>query len=187
MKPAPPVTRIMRRICVLDGPTAAPVIGIVTRALRRVLVLAAAISVPSALRAQVTATYEYAYPYNTPDLIENHFIVLETSSDGTRGWYYGTSDEFDSAREGYLPGFFVAPMLDLRLGAAEISFTLRRPARFFTSPVPLAFRDPADVPTGRLEEWGVSLPTEAVAYSGARAATEISLAVPGGARVFHLR
>jgi hypothetical protein len=152
----------------------------------RALLMAATVVAPAALGAQSTATYEYVYPYDTPDLVENHVIVLETIGDGTRGWYYGTSDEFDAAREGYLPGFFVAPMLDLVFGPTQVSFTLRRPARLFTSPVPLEYRDAADV--RGLEEWSVAqLSTESVDYSGTRSTTEISLAVPGGPRVFRLR
>jgi hypothetical protein len=142
---------------------------------------------PAALGAQTTVTYEYVYPYNTPDLVENHYIVIETAELGVRGWYYGTSDEFDVAREGYLPGFFVAPMSDLRLDATQVTFTLRRPTRFFSSPVPLEYRDAADVPEGRLVEWSVPLPTETVRYSGSITAGAISLATSLGPREFRAR
>jgi hypothetical protein len=155
--------------------------------LARGLVLLAAALAPAGLGAQTTTTFEYVYPYNTPDLVENHIIVLETVGGVTRGWYYGTSDEFDTAREGYLPGFFVAPMLDLRLGATDISFTLRRPVRFFTAPVPLEYRDAARVPAGRLEEWSVALTRESVDYAGRHTPAEIALTLAGGARLFRQR
>ena len=134
-----------------------------------------------------TTTYAFVYPYNTPDLIEDHFIVLESGVGGARGWYYGTSDEFDAAREGYPPGFFVAPMAALDLADDAITFTLNRPSRFFASPVPLGYRSGEDVPPGMLEEWNVPLPTDSRQYTGAMRGGEISLAVPGGPRVFRTR
>ncbi len=133
------------------------------------------------------AVYEYAYPYNTPDLIENHFIVLEGEGTQARGWYYATSDEFDSAREGYLPGFFVAEMADLVLSATSISFSLTRPERFFAAPVPLEYRDVAALPPDLLGEWVVPLPVASRAYVGTRNGNEIVLDVPGTPRAFRRR
>jgi hypothetical protein len=140
----------------------------------------------SAQTAVSSAVYEYVYPYNTPDLIENHYVVLDSAGGELRGWYYGTSDEFDAAREGYLPGFFVAPMETLRITGGAISFRLTRPARFFVAPVPLEYRDADAVPPGALEEWTVPLPTEGREYTGSRGSDNITLTVPGGPRVFHL-
>jgi hypothetical protein len=148
-----------------------------------VLVVALAHSTGAGAAAQVV-TYEYVYPYNTPDLIENHYLVLDTSGPDARGWYYGTSDEFDAGREGYLPGFFVAPMTDLEVSSGAISFALDRPARFFAAPVPLEYRSADDVPAGRLGEWDVPLPTAARRYVGSRGADTITVDVPGGPRVF---
>ncbi len=143
------------------------------------------LTAPALVRAQ--AVYEYAYPYNTPDLIENHFIVLEGEGGQARGWYYATSDEFDSAREGYLPGFFVAEMADLVLSATSISFSLTRPEKFFAAPVPLAYRDVASLPPDLLGDWSVPLPVASRAYIGRRNGNEIVLDVPGTPRVFQRR
>ncbi len=71
-----------------------------------------------------TGVYEYVYPYNTSDLIENQYIVLINNGNKLEGYYYGTSDEFDEAREGYLPAFFVTKMEDLIIYNATIKFTL---------------------------------------------------------------
>jgi hypothetical protein len=151
-----------------------------------VLVVALVHSTGAGAAAQ-TVTYEYVYPYNTPDLIENHYLVLDTSGPEARGWYYGSSDEFDAAREGYLPGFFVAPMTDLEVSSETISFALERPARFFAAPVPLDYRRAEDVPAGQLGEWDVPLPTASQRYVGSRSADTITLDMPGGPRVFRRR
>ena len=74
--------------------------------------------------ADLSGTYEYIYPYNSADLIENQYIVLIQNKTGYSGWYYGTSDEFDSAREGYLPAFFVTEMLNLKISNDTITFKL---------------------------------------------------------------
>jgi hypothetical protein len=129
-------------------------------------------------------TYVHEYPYNTAELIEDHFIVLEGAGGELRGWYYGTSDEFDAAREGYPPGFFVAPMEGLAITRDQIAFTLNRPARFFAAPVPLQFKSVADVPPGLLDEWNVPLPAESRRYTGTLRGGEIVLEVFGGLRVF---
>ncbi len=72
----------------------------------------------------LSGTYEYVYPHNSEDLIENQYIILIKSKDGYSGWYYGTSDEFDEAREGYLPAFFVTEMLNLKISNDTITFKL---------------------------------------------------------------
>jgi hypothetical protein len=140
----------------------------------------------SAQTAVATAVYEYVYPYNTPYLVENHYVVLDSAGGELRGWYYGTSDEFDAAREGYLPGFFVAPMETLRSIGDSITFRLTRPERFFAAPVPLEYRDASALPPGLLEEWTVPLPTRVRDYAGSRVADGITLTVPGGSRAFRL-
>jgi hypothetical protein len=128
--------------------------------------------------------YEYTYEFNTPSLVENHYIVLDSAGGAIRGWYFGTSDDFDSGREGYLPGFFVAPMEGLRISGDAISFALR-PRELFASPVPLRYRDSAAMPRELLQKWtGPALQPDRRSYSGAAAVDRITLDVDGKPRVF---
>lgn len=73
---------------------------------------------------QYVGIYEFEYPYNTENLNENHNIVLVYENGILSGKYYGTSDEFDEAREGYYPGYFVADMNNLRIENDSIYLTI---------------------------------------------------------------
>jgi hypothetical protein len=66
--------------------------------------------------------YEYAYPYGSE---ENAYIVLSEENGKVTGFYYGTSDEFDEAREGYYAEYFVAPMTNLKINGDTITFELK--------------------------------------------------------------
>ncbi len=129
--------------------------------------------------------YEYVYPYNTEQLSEDHYIVLDCSSDPARGWYYGTSDDFDSAREGYLPGFFVAEMRDLDVAEGRIRFTIRvAEDEYFTRPVPLTYRAAEQVPPGELERWGYTASSDPRHYQGTVYGDSIVVQLDRGERVF---
>ena len=76
-------------------------------------------------RRQVLGIYEYVYEYNNKDLVENHYIKLEEINGKLKGTYYGTSDDFDEAREEYLPGFFKADMHDIFINDSTINFKVK--------------------------------------------------------------
>ena len=112
--------------------------------------------------------YEYIYPDNMPDLIENHYIVIDTFHNQLTGYYYGTSDEFDEAREGYLPAFFVSKMQNLKIMNDTIYFTLIvNNDDFLTKPVALEFKSTNDALKAGYKNWGNSITTEPKYYKGA--------------------
>ncbi len=73
----------------------------------------------------IIGLYEYVYEYNTEDLIENHYIYLFELDEIILGIYYGTSDDFDESREGYMPGFFKSYMHDVKITDSTIYFKLK--------------------------------------------------------------
>ncbi len=99
-------------------------------------------------------TYEYVYPYSAGDTSENHYIVLRKVDNLYQGLYYGTSDEFDEAREGYLPGFFVTPMKELNIEDDTIRFMLEVPSsEMFTQTVDLQFESFRQASESGYELW----------------------------------
>lgn len=134
----------------------------------------------------VCGTYEHVYPHNTELLDENHFIVFDVEGERLRGWYYGTSDDFDPGREGYLPGFFVAEMDSLAVTESALTFALEvRPDEYFATPVPLSFRGAEEIPEGRLEAWTHAPAARPRPYLGTVSADAIVLDVDGASRIFH--
>ena len=93
----------------------------------------------AATEPKYAGIYEYKYPYaSAPGLSENHYIVLSEKDGKTSGFYYGTSDDFDEAREGYDASFFVAPMNQLKINGNKIEFVLNVTEKdMLTKPVDL--------------------------------------------------
>ena len=56
----------------------------------------------------ITGTYLWKYPtVFAGTLNEDNRIIIQKVNNKFEGLYYGTTDEFDKAREGYLPGYCV--------------------------------------------------------------------------------
>ena len=130
-------------------------------------------------------TYEYTYPHNTEQLNENHYIVLECEGERIQGWYFGTSDDFDRGREGYLPGFFVVEMAELEFSRDSIHFTLEVSEEdFFSSPIPLHYRDAQQLTGEGFVRWRNRALMDRRQFRGLLHPDSIVLAVDGGKRVF---
>ena len=128
----------------------------------------------------LSGTYEYFYPNNSEDLIENQYIILIKNKEEYSGWYYGTSDEFDEAREGYLPAFFVTEMQNLKISNDTITFKLAISDNdLLTEPVALKLRSTEDAikagylkwrnrinPTPK-EYWGLIINSNQISFQGA--------------------
>lgn len=100
----------------------------------------------------IVGTYFYDDEDDTPELKEDHYMVFESHEGKITGYYYGTSDDFDSAREGYYPGFYVSQMLDLSIGQNTVGFSLNLyPKDLFSSPVELKYKHSEDVPSDHTE------------------------------------
>lgn len=122
---------------------------------------------PESKTSEEIIVYEYVYPDNTADLIENHYIKLIYKDTTVTGRYYGTSDDFDDAREGYLPGFFVAEMAELQIKGDSIRFLLRCSNEdVFARPVNFKLENASEARKQGLQKWGIGLRRNERNYSG---------------------
>lgn len=94
-------------------------------------------SEPTESQADISGTYLWQYPLEYKgNLNEDNRIVIRKKKNQYEGIYYGTTDEFVDAREGYYPGFFVLPMDSLRVNEDSIYFVLMPQTKdFFTQPI----------------------------------------------------
>ncbi|MCL1876242.1 MAG: hypothetical protein FWF87_08310 [Synergistaceae bacterium] len=119
-----------------------------------VLGLALCIFMGSAARAAGSSyigTYVYSYEYNSD---ENHYIVLEDVNGKIVGRYYGTSDDFDDAREGYYAGYYVTDMRNLQIKGNVITFEVKLTENdMFSKPVDLKYKSGKQVPKSENPVW----------------------------------
>jgi hypothetical protein len=132
--------------------------------------------------------YEFAYPYNTDDLIENHYIAFRKTGENVEGWYYGTSDEFDEAREGYLPGFFVSKIQDLETKGDSLLFkVLTGYNKCYSKALPIGYVVSSEILKTN-EIWQPdNKKNYTLDYSGKLTGLKITMAVNGNTRVFKKR
>lgn len=124
-----------------------------------------------------SGTYEYVNPYNSLDLIHNHYIVLMKNSDDTySGRYYGPTDVFDTERTEYAAGFFVLPMQNILIEGENLSFDLV-PAQtdFFNETIDLSMKSSADALAAGLTPWEVYMLWEKKSFTAKLLGGTISL------------
>ncbi|MBL7898984.1 MAG: hypothetical protein JNJ99_10645 [Crocinitomicaceae bacterium] len=125
----------------------------------------------------ISGTYEYVNPYNSLDLIHNHYIVLEKNSDNTySGRYYGVTDMFDPERTEYAAGFFVLPMKDLIIEGENMSFELvPQQTDFFNETIDLSMKNSEEAKAAGLTSWEVYMLWESKKLNAKIAGGVISL------------
>ncbi len=101
------------------------------------------------------------------------------------GLYYGTSDDFDEAREGYYPGFYVLNMSDFSIVEEDIIFSLKlNEGDLLSKPVELKYSSVLEVPKEENPRWVVSNLNGSRSYSGKIYNDRIVLDVGDEERVF---
>lgn len=85
---------------------------------------------------------------------EDRIIELVYRGDSVSGCMWGTSDEFQGAREGYYPGHYVIGLKDVRICGDSIFFILdSRGERFFSNPVDVDIHTSAEAKERGWHDW----------------------------------
>lgn len=104
---------------------------------------------------ELIGQWKFIYPSLSPELKEDHYMIFQKGAQGLTGTYFGTTDDFDQAREGYLPGFFKANINNIELKNDSISFELTlNEDRIYQEPV---YSDATGKESLRLEKWDIGL------------------------------
>lgn len=84
----------------------------------------------------IYAQTEYYYFCGNNDgkvSFDDMIITVVKNNNSTKCYIHGNTDEFDSTREGFLPGFFVLEAKDFTINANRISFKINSNGYFFTN------------------------------------------------------
>lgn len=105
----------------------------------------------------LSGTYEFVNPYNSLDLIHNHYIILEKGEgENYSGRYYGVTDMFDPDRTEYAAGYFVLPMTNLKIEGEQMSFELIPTQEdFFNETIELSMNSSDDARAKGFTQWEV--------------------------------
>ena len=109
------------------------------------------------MNSQVVGTYLWKYPIEIASTLnEDNRIVISNGNNGIEGLYYGTTDEFDVAREGYVAGYFVLRIYDLYINDDTIKFTLKpEKTDFFTKPIDISIKSSKDAAKKGYIHWDI--------------------------------
>ena len=86
--------------------------------------------------------------------MEDRIIVIVIDDNKYKCFYYGTSDDFEEVREGYLPGFISVEATNLSFSGGEISFHLNSTNRnFYSQPVEIGLHTDEDITAAGYKLW----------------------------------
>lgn len=87
---------------------------------------------------------------------ESLYLILKYDAKGKlTGYYYGVTDDFDKARKGYYPGYFVSKISQVILNGNNLSFVVPvNSDNCFTKPVPINIRKASEA-SKLLKPWNV--------------------------------
>ena len=93
------------------------------------------------------------------EAVPYQYSVIELISEADQvlcGYLWGTTDEFDYAREGYLPGYMVVPMQDIKQKGDTLNFEIDTDGhKFYSAPVSIYIHDPEKEHCDSLHQWYV--------------------------------
>ena len=121
-----------------------------------------------------TEYFYYSYEGDTlKPSFDDGIIRIDQKDDSIKGWFYCNSDEFETGRAGYLPGFAVVEMLDLKISDSTITFYADpRGITFLSRPFPLDYKSNAEAmaaDTAKYKRWSFNSIAESydtVHYAG---------------------
>ena len=105
-----------------------------------------------------TSYYYYSYGGDTlKPSFDDGIIRIGQKGDSVKGWFYCNSDEFETGRAGYLPGFAVLEMRSLKIHDGTITFYADpRGVTFLSRPFPLGYKSNAEAmaaDTAKYKRW----------------------------------
>ena len=86
------------------------------------------------------STVYYLYIDETdPNPMNDNIIELRYKGNAIEGYFWGNSDDYSEAREGYLPGFFILKMKDVKVKNDSIFFVLdSNNESYFSNPIDIS-------------------------------------------------
>ena len=103
-----------------------------------------------------TITYYY-YQEGERPAFDDEIIGLFANGEQMGGYFWGTTDEFSTAREGYLPGFFVLKLQGVKIEGDSISFSLdSRNEKFFSNIIDISIRSSEEAKDRCYHPWNQS-------------------------------
>jgi hypothetical protein len=129
-------------------------------------------------------SYKWTYSHNTKNLKEDHYLVLLNNGNKLYGLYFGTTDDFDEAREGYLPGFYLSEINNIIINDKNIEFNVTLNSNnIFTEEIP---RGTISVNQIKLDKWDtvINFDRTKIYYKGKIESNRLMLIIDGNERIF---